>query len=332
MNNIDFINSFIAGQKGTSAKKLWKPVPKPPVGGDLADHDISNAPRTAEEETIINFLSRLLLLDNVPLNYLVPHPNLLPPESIRFFTMDMEWLNHLMMGALSLGAGHEFDTAVDTWVNELLCVHGAVQMHGHIPKNVLGPVLQKYLPVAETTLLAASHDQASDAANALGDKKDAIYKKQIYGFIIRSEFVSKYPGVKVKAYSGSDPNPEEEKSPLHTISIEGNVKFCLFDGPCGLFVFYENTGALSFGFDANTGGLTKTLRDKPVQQANEKVGTQGERTIEKIPFKDEAAGVLDIKALSDAIQQKTNDQLFDSAYFAYYMLQGAENVQFKITQ
>jgi len=43
-------------------------------------------------------------LKNIPFNYLVPHADMLPLESIRFFRIDLEWLKHLASGAFSIGA------------------------------------------------------------------------------------------------------------------------------------------------------------------------------------------------------------------------------------
>ena len=45
---------------------------------------------------------RLVLLYPVPFHYLIPHPALLPSESLRFFHLDDNWVNALVDGALSI--------------------------------------------------------------------------------------------------------------------------------------------------------------------------------------------------------------------------------------
>jgi len=45
----------------------------------------------------------LRLLKGIPAEYLIPNPALLPPESIRFFQIDEQWLEALIDGAYSIG-------------------------------------------------------------------------------------------------------------------------------------------------------------------------------------------------------------------------------------
>lgn len=52
---------------------------------------------------IINWLTKLRLLEGVPFPYIVPSEGMLPNESIRFFHLDRNWLDALVDGALSTG-------------------------------------------------------------------------------------------------------------------------------------------------------------------------------------------------------------------------------------
>ena len=52
---------------------------------------------------IAAWLGRLLTLAGVPFGYLVPDEAMLPPESIRFFRLDENWVRALLDGAFSLG-------------------------------------------------------------------------------------------------------------------------------------------------------------------------------------------------------------------------------------
>lgn len=49
------------------------------------------------------FIAGLSVLKNVPLNVLIPDPQMLPPESIRVFYVDPDYVNDLVAGALSIG-------------------------------------------------------------------------------------------------------------------------------------------------------------------------------------------------------------------------------------
>ena len=65
-------------------------------------------------EPIADWLAELRL-HLVPFAYLVPHPALLPDESIRFFDVDSNWLGALFDGALSVGV----QSSRDTWVQRV---------------------------------------------------------------------------------------------------------------------------------------------------------------------------------------------------------------------
>ena len=52
---------------------------------------------------VLQWLTRLRLLEGVPFSYIVPSNEMLPNESIRFFHVDRNWLDALVDGALSTG-------------------------------------------------------------------------------------------------------------------------------------------------------------------------------------------------------------------------------------
>ncbi|NEO87067.1 MAG: hypothetical protein F6J87_22825 [Spirulina sp. SIO3F2] len=54
-------------------------------------------------QVVSQWFQDVSLLKNIPFNYLVPDPSLLPEESIRFFGVDQSWLACLMDGAFGLG-------------------------------------------------------------------------------------------------------------------------------------------------------------------------------------------------------------------------------------
>lgn len=52
---------------------------------------------------LLQWLSKLKLLYGIPFSYLVPDNDFLPPETIRFFYLDPDWIASLADGALSIG-------------------------------------------------------------------------------------------------------------------------------------------------------------------------------------------------------------------------------------
>ncbi len=54
-------------------------------------------------DSIITWLGRLRTLEGVPFPYIVPHEEMLPNDSIRFFHIDRNWIDAMIDGALSTG-------------------------------------------------------------------------------------------------------------------------------------------------------------------------------------------------------------------------------------
>ncbi len=57
--------------------------------------------------SVRDWLHGLMTLEVVPTNYLIPDPSILPVDSIQFFRMDMNWVEHLIEGALAVGEAWE---------------------------------------------------------------------------------------------------------------------------------------------------------------------------------------------------------------------------------
>lgn len=64
-------------------------------------------------QNLKDYFTDLSLLKQVPFQYLVPHKDLLPDESMRFFYVDPFWVESLLDGAFSIGRTTELDTRRD---------------------------------------------------------------------------------------------------------------------------------------------------------------------------------------------------------------------------
>ncbi|MEU2940891.1 hypothetical protein [Nocardiopsis alba] len=77
----------------------------------------------AREPALDSFLNGLRVLSGVPFDHLVPDPEALPPESMRWFRVDRGWLDALVTGALWAGicGSHDrrvVEALVDTYLDE----------------------------------------------------------------------------------------------------------------------------------------------------------------------------------------------------------------------
>jgi hypothetical protein len=141
-------------------------IPPPAVAGVPPGYQVA-----ALSEDVLDWLADLLILRGVPLSYLVPHPDLLPPESIRFFHVDPNFTAHLIDGAL---------TAADL---------GAFDRAFHRP---IALALRKQ---AERRLAWRLFRNENPKFLAL---------PQLSGLLFRSEIVRRWPGLSVTGYDKSN--------------------------------------------------------------------------------------------------------------------------------
>jgi hypothetical protein len=101
---------------------------------------VSDPPRLPDD--VVGWLGRLLLLEGVPFDLLVPDDDLLPPESIRFFTVDPNWQAALLDGAFAIGRETRSDTETD---RVLLAVAGGVLDQALHAAGIASPVVTGFL-------------------------------------------------------------------------------------------------------------------------------------------------------------------------------------------
>lgn len=83
------------------------------------------------------WFDELILLKGVPFNYLVPLEALLPFESLRFFSIDSQWLRYLLDGAFSIGRLSPADSAADAelYGMGILILDGAIPQSGFMLRS-----------------------------------------------------------------------------------------------------------------------------------------------------------------------------------------------------
>lgn len=176
-----------------------------------------------------SWLGRLVSLVGVPYPYLVPDERMLPPESLRFFRLDVNWLEALVDGAFSLGrnlsstadtVGHTVDRAVRAQVHQQ-----ALDRTGQARAASLG------VPAAATGLPVVS------------------------GFLLRSWLVSAYPGMGVNAYAQPAQDGAERPDALPILRFErlgrnSDTAICLVEGDAVQFDIHQAPEQLHYGIDA----------------------------------------------------------------------------------
>lgn len=289
--------------KFITAKSVMSELKSMPVGykPSSSDHDSKLGVDRITPLAIRDWLARLRLLEGVPFNNLVADSDLLPLESIRFFYLDRAWTDALVQGALSVGTVNSSDRA------QLEALYPSIR------KEIDEQERQVRLPGSE--------------ARQLGDAG------QITGFLLRSQVVSGWPGLQVRAYRrevGNDEEiiPESNSDRIKLLRIERlapAVLLVLFDGVPEVVHVEEPRQGVQFGVKLTPQGegnnFTATVRARDIQTTKDvepKINVP-------VSFRPGSPGVLDLRATGDTFlaQPETHmntDGKLDGAEFALQMI------------
>jgi hypothetical protein len=184
-------------------------------------------------EQVVQWLEQAALLYGVPFNNLVPSARLLPEESIRFFYADLNWIDALLDGALSVGIQSSRDALLQRLMRDPL--HRTVN-------GVLHQVRERLRGVSPS----------SAAPPAL-----------ICGFVLRSAVVSGWPGLEVRAFSDAartmliTPLRLDRVSPSVLIGIFPEVPVAIeLNEPSEGLVFGREDNGISLRYLPGTQGAT----------------------------------------------------------------------------
>ena len=178
-------------------------------------------------DSITQWLGTLASLQNIPFNYLVPDERLLPPESLRYFYLDFNWLDALIDGAFSIGRTTSQAAKVDAIRMQKIRHHAYQAMFKH-RKN--------------SSRVSAS---IFDGTNI------------VTGFLMRSQAVSGWPNLRYKGYDSQG----NELNKLHVFQLAKDVSFVLFNGEINKLVVEEPPEQLHLGVEGCSGTYSTTLRE-----------------------------------------------------------------------
>lgn len=191
--------------------------------------------RVAVADDLVEWIARAVLLYPVPFNYLVPHPALLPKESLRFFYLDDNWTNALVDGALSV--------AVRSHVDEGVARRADMQ-------SALSKIVYQ-------------HRLRLQGKNPQWDPPESYAQAPKSGFFLRSSVVTDWPGVEVTAKIDADGPPDANLPEILRLDqIADGVLFCLARGSIKEVTFREPREGLTFGVDSDGNVEARTSKKK----------------------------------------------------------------------
>jgi len=272
-------------------------------------------------DNLHTWLARLKLLYGVPYNYLVPDERMLPPESIRFFYLDMNWVDTLIDGAYSIGrnlavkpSGKKTVAQLKDAVTHQLVRHQVNSSAGSIRAAGLG---QLPIPVD--------------------------FSQVISGFLLRSEIVQHYPGLGVNAYlDGQAPGQTQTPTLMPILRFErlgpaSDTLLCLLLGDVYRLDIHEAPEQLHYGFDAYSADqngkvsaskgvkcFTKTPKPEYKVELKKKKKTADVGDF----FRKQAPRTVKMADLVGKIQTTLGQDTFNSEEFGFEMTEGVGMVQF----
>ena len=170
-------------------------------------------------DDLIQWLARLVMLYPVPFHYLVPHASLLPPESVRFFHLDDNWIDALVDGALSLAA-------------RVLAQDQDISARKDLQSALSRIVYQ--------------HRLRLQGKNPEWKPQESYMEIPKSGFLLRSSIVTNWPGIEVTATSSGAPD-QNMPNILRFDQIADGVLLCLGRGALNQIVIREPREGLTFG-------------------------------------------------------------------------------------
>lgn len=263
------------------------------VAATVTDDDADSA----MPQELRSWLVRLRLLEGLPFANLVADTELLPPESIRWFYLDRRWTDALVQGALSVGTVNSDDRT------HLTAQYDAI-------RDELDQEERNYRRLPGTP--------------RFGGKVETVS-----GFILRSQAVSGWPGLHVRAFS-VDPAesddasyPDEDPRRMRLLRLERlapAVLFCMFDGIPQVVHVEEPRQGVQFGFDMTATGSSSRAQLQPRNRT-----TFADLSVPKIdvPFRagSGSTGVVDIQALERKLAAHPQTGAGDGLDAAEYALQ-----------
>jgi hypothetical protein len=256
---------------------------------------------------IADWLARFALLYPLPFDKLVADERMLPVESIRFFFIDMNWINAGIDGALSLG----IDSDLQSSFNGIL-------------KDDIQKAIMNAIPEIRAQLLGTNNPGTPPAIMS--------------GFLLRSALVAGWPNLSIKA---QDPKDKSLKI-IRLDHLSPNVLLCIFDGVPNNIEFCEPQETLGFGVD--DGGnfvLREILKKNAIGNQIEPVKIRDFTGKQKLCMRSAGSNVLNIspsessgliQTITKALTQKGNkppNGKLTAATLAIQMIKSAEAIVFK---
>jgi hypothetical protein len=182
-------NKALETEYAHSALEVAQELAKSADGDEETIYNELNKPSNTEWAQVLKWILDKMFLSDIPSQYLVVDPNHLPPESLRFFHIDANWIDAFIDGALSVG--NHLESPFDK-------VRASIKRL--VKRYIKTPFPSGQLPSVPC-----------------------------FGFFMRSEIVSRFPDLRVAAEFTPARTDSMMPSILRQVVVSDGVLLCLLD-------------------------------------------------------------------------------------------------------
>jgi hypothetical protein len=274
--------------------------------------------------TVQNWVGQAMLLYGVPFDYLVPDPEMLPAESIRFFYVNPEWISCLLQGACSVGRKSEADELAD----QLLRAR-----YFAISEKLASELRSSAKRDAELRRVGSADQDATAPGHFSGweNQSEPVLHWPLSGYLLRSSAVGSWVGLEAKA-KGKDSagNTLDRLQILRMDRLAHDVLLCIYNGKVTEIEVRQPPEAIHFGAASKlAGGHEKTGLRKitgDAQTIGDVITSAEPETVEVPSYGQRVVNVAQLAAKFK--QELTDGDVFGSAEFALEMTESPAKVVF----
>ncbi len=255
----------------------------------------------AMADSLLHFFAELALLYPIPFEYMVAHHKLLPPESIRFFYVDDNWIDAAIEGALSLVQDCSRDRLAVTTVRSELDT-----------------------AISELVYQFRHHLQGMPRATLFNEKSADYLSTPKTGFLLRSALVSGWPGLEIICTDAGG----NRLDVVRLDHLSKDLLLCIVSGEVHSAEIREPSEGLRFGLDDDDKVMLRYWQSGSGELGSPVIRDGNEVKKDGLILRSRH-GVLDIRGLATKLDPA---KTFGAAAFALQMLRSPEKQQIDINQ
>jgi hypothetical protein len=277
-------------------------------------------------DIVVKWMAALCLLNGIPFQYLVPDEAMLPPESLRLFHIDPNWIDAVVDGAFSIGRANT------------TTISAGIPRDNRLSNGPRSPlIITRSGADNDARLLKYVHRSVPDAIRSLrlNPRPMALCDNatdEITGLLLRSQLVFGWKRLIIKGYA--DDSGDIEVPILRMARLSENVLICLFRGVIRMISICEPTEQLHMGVEMDqTGQFKTTLRYLQDLGPDKHIGKQIPKAYAPVPSRSDGQTLRIKDACESICRTLQNDygqdvKHFTSAEFALQMVKGSVEARF----